>query len=241
MVRVARVVILEYSHHPARHHSAVRACEPRIVSPPTSPEALTMPVDPSKTMLLLAAWPEKLVAGAKYVSAAINAGDVVSGAYNVGAGAARVAEGDSGGWLDIGAGGLRVLSGGLGIRESLGPVRSAVAPVRTAGVQAYEVGTADALRARSLPGDALDIHHVGQAGPLKQMIPGYSRSTSPAIAVPEELHRTIPVLRGATNLTPRQVLARDIWNLRKYTDVPNSSLRELIELNKQMYPGAFGK
>ncbi len=27
--------------------------------------------------------------------------------------------------------------------------------------------------------------------------------------------------------------------LRNYTNAPNSSLRELIGLNKQMYPGAF--
>ena len=109
------------------------------------------------------------------------------------------------------------------------------------GIQAYEVGTAGALKARSIPGDALDIHHVGQARPMEQLIPGYNRASGPAIAIPEELHRTIPKIRGATDFMPRQVLANDIRNLRTYTNAPNSSLQELIEMNKQMYPGAFRK
>ena len=113
--------------------------------------------------------------------------------------------------------------------------------VRTAGVQAYEVGTADALSARSVVGDALDIHHVGQAHPFEQLIPGYSRATGPVIALPEAEHALVPALRGTTTLTPRQALARNMWDLRNYTNAPNSSLEELIELNKQMYPGVFNK
>jgi hypothetical protein len=69
----------------------------------------------------------------------------------------------------------------------------------------------------------------------------HSRVTGPAIALPDAGHGLIPILRGTTNLTPQQVLARDILNLRNYTNAPNSSLEGLIELNKQMYPGAFGK
>jgi hypothetical protein len=35
----------------------------------------------------------------------------------------------------------------------------------------------------------------------------------------------------------RQLLARDIMELRRvYPDIPNSQLRKLIELNKQLYP-----
>ena len=123
---------------------------------------------------------------------------------------------------------------------SLAPVRTA-APARTGAVQAYEVGTADALQARSVVGDRIAVHHVGQAHPFEQLIPGYSRTTGPAIAVPQLEHQVIPTIRGATNLTPRHVLANDIWNLRNYTSAPNSSLQQLIELNKQMYPGAFAK
>ncbi|WP_415579421.1 hypothetical protein [Filibacter tadaridae] len=36
---------------------------------------------------------------------------------------------------------------------------------------------------------------------------------------------------------PRQLLARDIRELRRvYDDIPNSALNELIELNKKVYP-----
>jgi hypothetical protein len=108
-----------------------------------------------------------------------------------------------------------------------------------AGVEAFEVATHDALKARSVVGDALDLHHVGQAHAMEQLIPGYSRATAPSIVLPREQHALIPNLRGTVDLTPRQLLARDIMNLRNYTDAPNSSLRELIDLNKKMYPEAF--
>lgn len=42
-------------------------------------------------------------------------------------------------------------------------------------------------------------------------------------------------------MTPRDLLANDIWNLRDFTEAPNASLQKLIQLNKQMYPGAFAK
>ena len=108
-------------------------------------------------------------------------------------------------------------------------------------VRAFEVGTADDLLARSIRGDKLDIHHVGQAHPLEQIIPGYNRATAPAIAVPQNPHRTIPTVRGPYTGTARDQLAKDIRDLRNYTDAPNSSLRELIDLNKQTYPNAFQK
>jgi hypothetical protein len=45
---------------------------------------------------------------------------------------------------------------------------------------------------------------------------------------------------GITNA--RQLLARDIFELRRvYQNIPNSSLQELIEMNKTMYPNAFLK
>ena len=110
-----------------------------------------------------------------------------------------------------------------------------------APVQAFEVGTADALKARSVVGDGLDIHHVAQAHPLEQVIPGYNRATGPAITVPRAQHSTIPTVRGPFTGIARDQLANDIWDLRNYTDAPNSSLQDLINLNKQMYPGPYTK
>jgi hypothetical protein len=109
------------------------------------------------------------------------------------------------------------------------------------GVQPYQVGNANDLRARSKVGDKTDIHHAGQSHPFEQLIPGYKRSDGPAIALPNDEHQLIPTLTGTTNLTARQVLAQDIRNLRNLTNAPNVSLQELISLNRFMYPEAFIK
>lgn len=108
-------------------------------------------------------------------------------------------------------------------------------------MQTYEVGRADALRARSGVGDGLDIQHTGQAHAMGQIVPGYSRATGPSIAVPRAEHALIPKLTGEVTMTPRALLARDIANLRNYTNAPNSSLRSLIDLNRQMYPQSFAR
>jgi hypothetical protein len=108
-------------------------------------------------------------------------------------------------------------------------------------VKAYDVGTASALRARSIAGDAIDIHHVGQSHALKQVIPGYKSTSGAAIALPEAEHLAIPKLRGTVDLTPRQILAKDARDLRMYTNAPNSSLRELIQLNKRLFAEAFAR
>jgi hypothetical protein len=128
--------------------------------------------------------------------------------------------------------GLAVVVGAVGIK--LGQIGSA-----PEGVSTYEVGTYDALRARSAAGDGLDLHHVGQAHAMEQIVPGYSRATGPAIALPAAEHAAVPTLRGTVDMSPRSLLARDIWNLRQHTNTPDSSLLKLIELNKTMYPEAF--
>jgi len=106
-------------------------------------------------------------------------------------------------------------------------------------VTKYEVGTFDALKARSVIGDNLDIHHVVQSNPASQIINNYNRFTAPAIALPQAEHQLIPTLSGTYNGTTRDLLARDIWNLRNYTNAPNRALQQLIELNKTIYLGAF--
>lgn len=41
--------------------------------------------------------------------------------------------------------------------------------------------------------------------------------------------------KGITNA--RQLLARDLFELKRvYPDIPNSALKELIDMNKKMYP-----
>lgn len=70
----------------------------------------------------------------------------------------------------------------------------------------------------------------------------YDPKTAPAINVPRVGH-TISgpngiVSRNTKGITSaRQLLARDLFELKRvYPDIPNSALRELIEMNKKMYP-----
>lgn len=93
----------------------------------------------------------------------------------------------------------------------------------------------------------LDAHHVGQKALMKRFVPGYNASTAPSILVPKLGHTVGKgvVSRSTSGLTnARQVLARDIFELRRVygsQGIPNSSLQQLIQMNKQMYPEAFIK
>jgi hypothetical protein len=83
--------------------------------------------------------------------------------------------------------------------------------------------------------DDLALHHVGQTHAFEQLVPGFTRADGAAIALPTAEHRLIPNLKGGVNLTAPEVVARDIWNLRQHTNAPGSSLRELIQLNHDLY------
>jgi hypothetical protein len=106
---------------------------------------------------------------------------------------------------------------------------------------AYDVGTFRQLTDASDKFDGLQIHHAVQDLAAQQLIPGATYSGGPAIALPNSEHKRIPNLKGAVVLTPRQVLARDASNLRKFTNAPNSAIQKLIGLNKCAYPEAFLK
>ncbi|MGS2765242.1 hypothetical protein [Sinomicrobium sp. M5D2P9] len=91
----------------------------------------------------------------------------------------------------------------------------------------------------------LEAHHVGQRALMKKFVPGYNANTAPSILVPKQGHTlgSGVLSRGTSGFSnARQVLARDIFELRRvYPNVPNSSLQQLIQMNKTMYPGAFIK
>ncbi|MBX3415936.1 MAG: hypothetical protein KF708_24860, partial [Pirellulales bacterium] len=126
-----------------------------------------------------------------------------------------------------------------GAARNTPPPKASTTPI--APVTAYDVGFYNTLLQRSTVGDNLDIHHVGQSHPLSLVIPGYDSYTAPAIVLPNTEHVTIPNLRGNTDLTARDILARDIKNLRDKTNAPNSALQQLIQLNKWLYPQDFSK
>ncbi len=117
----------------------------------------------------------------------------------------------------------------------------AEAKATSKAVEKYEVGLYNDLKSRSLPGDDLALHHAPQTQPAKQTITDYERWTAPSIALPTAEHKAIPTLKGAATSTPRQQLAKDIRDLRKYTNAPNQSFFDLILLTKKQYPQSFIK
>jgi hypothetical protein len=108
-------------------------------------------------------------------------------------------------------------------------------------VKKYEVGIFSELVSRSAKGNRLDIHHLVQKHPAGQVLDGYDAKTAPSIAIPQREHRRIPTLKGSYNQSPRDLLAKDVRDLRNYTNATNSSIKQLIRLNKEMYPEAFRK
>lgn len=106
--------------------------------------------------------------------------------------------------------------------------------------QAFDVGTYSDLKARSEPFDGLQIHHVPQSRPAADAVFGYDRKNALSIAIPDKMHHDIPTQRGPYVGTPRDLLAKDIKDLRNQR-APNSKLQELIDMNKQAYPDAMNK
>ncbi|MCI0561053.1 MAG: hypothetical protein MN733_21410, partial [Nitrososphaera sp.] len=106
-------------------------------------------------------------------------------------------------------------------------------------VNPYDVGPYNNLKSRSVVGDGLELHHTPQTHPSLQVIPGYDPYTAPTIVLSRAEHTAIPTIRGPYNGSPRDLLARDIRNLRRYTNAPNSALFDLIRLARQTYPGVF--
>ncbi|WP_191562160.1 ribonuclease YeeF family protein [Metabacillus idriensis] len=106
------------------------------------------------------------------------------------------------------------------------------------GTGKYQVGAYKDIKGV----EGLDAHHAGQKAAMKKLVDNYDLNTAPAINVPKVGH-TIKGPNGIVSRStkgidnPRQLLARDIRELRRvYDDIPNSALKELIKLNKKMYP-----
>lgn len=114
----------------------------------------------------------------------------------------------------------------------------------TPSIEKYSVGAYNDIRGMEA---GMDAHHVGQKALIKEFIPDYYAMTAPAILVPRIGHAIKGpsgiFSRGVDGLkSPRDVLARDVRELRRvYPDIPNATLQHLIRMNKEAYPGAFGK
>ena len=108
-------------------------------------------------------------------------------------------------------------------------------------VSPYQVGRANYLKRNSLVGDRLEVHHVGQSHVYNQIIKDYDKRNGPAIILPRYEHQILQTLKGPINVHPRSQLAKDIYDLRRKTNAPSSSLLDLIELNRTLYPQEFIK
>jgi hypothetical protein len=117
---------------------------------------------------------------------------------------------------------------------------------RTGGSNLWRVGAYNEIKGLEI---GLDAHHVGQKALMKKFVPGYNANIAPSILVPEVGH-TIRGVNGIVSRSTtgianaRQLLARDIFELRRVyggQGIPNSSLQQLIQMNKTMYPGSFIK
>lgn len=102
--------------------------------------------------------------------------------------------------------------------------------------KAYDVGPANQLRANSAKGDGLDIHHAPQSHPASQVIDGFDSKTAPSIALPAGEHRAIPTMRGEFNGSARDLLAKDVRDLRANTNALNSALQNLVKQSKEQFP-----
>ena len=78
---------------------------------------------------------------------------------------------------------------------------------------------------------------------MKKVVKRYDYNTAPAILVPKVGHTVRDLGKGIVSRSTkglnnaRDILARDIRELRRvYSDIPNTKLKELIEMNKKMFP-----
>jgi len=83
---------------------------------------------------------------------------------------------------------------------------------------------------------------------MDRLIAGYDWMKAPSTFVPKSGHtQRISIVKVLSRITKgffnaMDLLARDIRELRRvYPDVPNLKLKELMQLNKDMYPKAFKK
>jgi len=92
-------------------------------------------------------------------------------------------------------------------------------------------GDCDGLLYKEARGTGLHAHHVPQAHPAEQVIPGYNRDTAPAILLKAKPHLQIPRRKGIYQGTPVDLILEDLGQLRqRFPDIPQSVLDELSEL-----------
>ena len=118
----------------------------------------------------------------------------------------------------------------------------------------FDVGLHKDLQKQKKDPD-LRSHHVGQKAIMPNLVANYDEDNAPAILVHKEGHnnrkleltekgekgtvstKQVDPMTNKPFVSVRDLVARDIKELRRvYSNVSNEKLKELIELNKSMYP-----
>ena len=121
----------------------------------------------------------------------------------------------------------------------------------------YEVGEYDDLvrrRNRNNQQGDFEIHHAPQQAIARRTIPGYSppgtgrARREPAIAIPGPEHAQITQAQRTNALdrfqsTPSQqdLVVRDLWHVRRYTQATAAQLKNLAAMIDGKYPSVFAK
>ncbi len=105
----------------------------------------------------------------------------------------------------------------------------------------YDVGLAKDLRADPLEGT--EVNHAPQSRQADSLVGDWNNvnniGNEPAIRLPKEEHDAVSAAQAARSEIPagaRDLLADEIGNLRNNTGAPNSALKQLINLNKELHP-----
>ena len=118
----------------------------------------------------------------------------------------------------------------------------------------FDVGLHKDLQKQKKDPD-LRSYHVGQKAIMPNLVANYDEDNAPAILVHKEGHnnrkleltekgekgtvstKQVDPMTNKPFVSVRDLVARDIKELRRvYSNVSNEKLKELIELNKSMYP-----
>ena len=118
------------------------------------------------------------------------------------------------------------------------------------------VGTYGELNNARRRGDNLTPHHIPSDAFMKAKVPGYTRDKGisiwmehPSPGVGGRHRKTLSYGSPPDlSLSPRQVLAREVWDVRAiyrqeglYTPDIRRSLQQIIQRNKSTWSGTFNK
>ncbi|GAA3954534.1 hypothetical protein GO495_31470 [Chitinophaga oryziterrae] len=86
-----------------------------------------------------------------------------------------------------------------------------------------------------------DLHHIPNIRDSKRLIKNFNVKTGVAIALRFKAHQNLKMARFEDVFSARDLMAKEIWNLRQHSLIPINVLLKIIELNRKKYPESFKK